>query len=156
MVAVDACFSGSVTRGGTAKRVVLSDPGIAEHTHMPDNFITSELKAANLTDFSLGFGDFSQIARVMGNPQRHVMWGASTDMQVSWVGGPELGGGSSVFAYYLAQHLTEASGSTTLAQVHREVSQDVVAYSRENYEVQEPQIRGDRQSMTVVDFFRQR
>jgi len=156
MVAIDACFSGSITRGATAKMVDLDAPGIAEHVRLPSNFITSDLKAANLTDFSLGFGDFSAISRVMGNPQRHVMWGASTDMQVSWVGGPELGGGSSVFAYYLSHHLTEASGSTTLAQVHRQVFQDVTTYSRENRELQEPQIRGDRQSMTVVDFFRQR
>lgn len=156
MVAVDACFSGSVTRGATAKMVDLTAPGIAEHVRMPSNFITSDLKAANLTDFSLGFGDFGAIARVMENPQRHVMWGASTDEQVSWVGGPELGGGSSVFAFYLGQHLTEASPTTTLAQVHRQVFADVTTYSRENRELQEPQIRGDRQSMTVADFFRQR
>jgi hypothetical protein len=156
MVAVDACFSGSVTRGATAKMVDLSAPGIAEHVRMPSNFITSDLKAANLTDFSLGFGDFSAIARVMEDPQRHVMWGASTDMQVSWVGGPELGGGSSVFAYYLGQHLTEAPASRTLAQIHRDVFADVTTYSRENRELQEPQIRGDRQSMTVAEFFRQR
>jgi hypothetical protein len=156
MVAVDACFSGSVTRGATAKMVDLTAPGVAEHVTMPNNFITSELKAVNLTDFSLGFGDFSAIAQAMEEPQRHVMWGASTDMQVSWVGGPELGGGSSVFAYYLSERLTEATGSTTLAQVHRQVSQDVTTYSRENRELQEPQIRGARQSMSVAEFFRQR
>ncbi len=156
MVAIDACFSGSITRGTGMKMVDLSDPEVASHTRLPSNFITSELKAANLTDFSLGFGDFSQIARAMEDPQQHVMWGASTDMQVSWVGGPELGGGSSVFAYYLSEHLTEASGSETLAQIHRDVFADVTRYSREERELQEPQIRGDRQSMTVADFFRQR
>ena len=158
MVAVDACFSGSVTRAsGTApqsKRVDLSDPAIAAHTSIPTNFITSELKALNLTDTSLGFGDFGRIARVMETPQRHVMWGASTDEQVSWTSG--LGGGSSVFAYYLGQRLTEAAGSATLAQVHRLVNDDVTRYTRENMEVQEPQLRGDRQSMTVAEFFRQR
>ncbi|MEQ1854819.1 MAG: caspase family protein [Longimicrobiales bacterium] len=156
MVAIDACFSGSVTRGDGMKMVDLSNPEVASHTRLPSNFITSDLKAANLTDFSLGFGDFSAIARAMEDPQQHVMWGASTDMQVSWVGGPELGGGSSVFAYFLGQHLTEASGSETLAQIHRDVFADVTTYSRENRELQEPQIRGDRQSMTVAEFFRQR
>jgi hypothetical protein len=158
MVAVDACYSGSVTRAsGTApqsKRVDLSDPATAEHVRLPANFITSELKALNLTDTSLGFGDFGRIAQVMENPQRHVMWGASTDEQVSWTSG--LGGGSSVFAYYLGQHLTEAAPSATLAQVHRLVRDDVVSYTRENTELQEPQMRGDRQSMTVGEFFRQR
>ncbi|MGE0158002.1 MAG: caspase family protein [Gemmatimonadales bacterium] len=158
MVAIDACFSGSITRAsGTApqsKRVDLSDPAIAAHTRIPGNFITSELKALNLTDTSIGFGDFGRIARVMENPQRHVMWGASTDEQVSWTS--ELGGGSSVFAYYLGQRLTAAPGSATLAQVHRQVRDDVVGYTRENTELQEPQLRGDRQSMTVAEFFRQR
>jgi len=156
MVAIDACFSGSITRGPTSKMVTLTDPGIAEHVRMPSNFITSELKAANLTDFSLGFGDFSAIARAMEQPQRHVMWGASTDMQVSWVGGAELSGGSSVFAHFLKERLTAAPGSATLAQVHQQVFQDVTTYSRTNRELQEPQIRGARQSTTVAEFFRQR
>ena len=158
MVAVDACYSGSVTRasgtGPQSKRVDLSNPETASHLRMPTNFITSELKALNLTDLSLGFGDFGRIAQVMENPQRHVMWGASTDQQVSWTSG--LGGGSSVFAYYLGQRLTEAAGSATLAQVHRLVNDDVTRYTRENTELQEPQLRGDRQSMTVAEFFRQR
>jgi hypothetical protein len=155
MVAVDACFSGSVTRGVfAAKGVDLREAGVAEHVNLPSNFITSELKALDLTDFSLGFGDFGAIARSMENPQRHVMWGASTDQQVSWTS--DLGGGSSVFAYYLGQRLTAAPGTMTLAQVHGQVSGDVVAYSRTNTELQEPQIRGDRQSMTVAEFFRQR
>jgi hypothetical protein len=155
MVAVDACFSGSVTRGAFApKGVDLSAPGVAEHVNLPTNFITSELKALNLTDFSLGFGNFAEIAQAMENPQRHVMWGASTDMQVSWTS--DLGGGSSVFAYYLGQRLTAAPGTMTLAQVHRQVAEDVGSYSRANTEAQDPQMRGDRQSMTVADFFRQR
>jgi hypothetical protein len=158
MVAVDACYSGSVTRAsGSApqsKRVDLSDPETAEHVRLPVNFITSELKALDLTDTSLGFGDFGRIAQVMENPQRHVMWGASTDEQVSWTS--SLGGGASVFAYYLGQHLTEAASSATLAQVHRLVRDDVVEFTRENTELQEPQMRGDRQSMTVGEFFRQR
>ncbi len=155
MVAVDACFSGSVTRGVfRAKGLNLSAPGVAENMNLPTNFITSELKALNLTDISLGFGDFQRIAEVMDNPQRHVMWGASTDQQVSWVS--DLGGGSSVFAYYLGQYLTEAAGSATLAQVHQLVREATVEYSEANTELQEPQLRGDRQSMTVAEFFRQR
>jgi hypothetical protein len=155
MVAVDACYSGSVTRGAfMSKGVDLTAPGTVEHVRMPSNFITSELKALNLTDFSLGFGDFAQIAQAMDDPQRHVMWGASTDEQVSWTS--DLGGGSSVFAYYLGQRLTAAPGTMTLAQVHRQVSEDVTTYSRANTELQEPQMRGDRQSMSVAEFFRQR
>ena len=36
------------------------------------------------------------------------------------------------------------------------VNDDVTRYTRENTELQEPQLRGDRQSMTVAEFFRQR
>ncbi len=139
---------------GTPPANPLTGQPLRPYRSISTNFITSELKALNLTDTSLGFGDFGRIAQVMENPQRHVMWGASTDEQVSWTSG--LGGGSSVFAYYLGQRLTEAAGSATLAQVHRLVNDDVTRWTRENTELQDPQLRGDRQSMTVAEFFRQR
>jgi hypothetical protein len=158
MVAIDACFSGSVTRaasgGPMPKGFRMDAEGVAEYMRLPSNLITSELKALNLTDMSIGFGDFQRIAEVMDDPQRHVMWGASTDQQVSWVS--DLGGGSSVFAYYLGQYLTAAAPTATLAQVHQLVREATVEYSEENTELQEPQMRGDRQSMTVAEFFRQR
>lgn len=160
LVMVDACYSGSVTRAsGSApqsKVVDLNDPAIAAQLELPTNFITSELKALNLTDLSLGFGDFDRIAQVMANPQRHVMWGASTDEQVSWTS--PLGGGASVFAYYLGQRLTSEPGSATLAQVHRLVHDDVTRYIAQdgNMTMQNPQIAGRNQSMTLDEFFRQR
>jgi hypothetical protein len=82
------------------------------------------------------------------------MWGASTDQQVSWTS--PLGGGSSVFAYFLGQRLTAAPGTATLAQVHGQVRGDVLGWTESNTEPQEPQMRGSRQSMTVAEFFRQR
>jgi hypothetical protein len=160
LVLVDACFSGTVTRAsGDAPRskvVHLTDPGVAELVELPTNFITSELKALNLTDTSLGFGDFSRIADVMRNPQRHVLISASSDEQVSWTS--QLGGGSSVFTYYLGQRLMSDPMSTTLAQLHDQVHDDVTRYIAQdgNMTMQDPQIAGPRQTMTLQDFFRQR
>jgi hypothetical protein len=160
LVVVDACYSGSVTRASgsdpQSKVVDLRDPAIASQVELPTNFITAELKALNLADMSLGFGDFGRIAQVMQNPQRHVMMGASTDEQVSWTS--PLGGGASVFTYYLGQRLASAPGSTTLAQVLRQVHDDVTRYIAQDgrMTMQNPQIAGSRQSMTLDEFFRQR
>ena len=103
-----------------------------------------------------GFGDFSQIASVFENPQRHVAWGASTEDQVSWTS--SLGNGASVFTYYMGERLMEASGSATFAQISQMVHDDVVSYidGNGNMTMQNPQMRGANQSMTLDDFFRQR
>ena len=129
---------------------------MAQSVTLPTNFITSELKALNLTDMSLGFGDFGQIAEVFRNPQRHIMWGASTEDQVSWTSG--LGNGASVFTYWMGEHLRLAPGSTTFSALNTAVDDDVVRYieGNGNMTMQNPQMRGDNQTMTLDDFFRQR
>jgi hypothetical protein len=160
LVVVDACFSGEITRASgdapQSKVVDLSDPTVAATLRLPTNLITSELKALNLTDMSLGFGDFQQIAAVFQNPARHIAWGGSTEDQVSWTS--SLGNGASVFAYYVGQRMMEVPVSTTFAELNRLVHDDVVGYieSDGNMTMQNPQIRGSRQSMTLEDFFRQR
>jgi len=160
LVAVDACFSGEITRASgdapQSKVIDLNDPEVADNVRLPTNFITSELKALNLTDMSLGFGDFSQIAAVFQNPQRHIAWGGSTEDQVSWTS--SLGNGASVFAYYMGERLMESTSSTTFADVQRAVHDDVVRYieGNGNMTMQNPTMRGPNQNMTLDDFFRQR
>lgn len=161
LVLVDACFSGEITRGpGDApqsKRVDLTDPEVAESLRLPTNFIAAEPKVAGeLTDMSIGFGELSSFAQVFSQPQRHVMWGSSTEEQVSWTSG--LGGGASVFTYYLGEHLANAPLTSTLSQVHELVARDVVGYIEQdgNMTMQNPQMRGDNASMTLEEFFRQR
>ena len=160
LVVVDACFSGEITRASgdapQSKVVDLSDPTVAATLRLPTNLITSELKALNLTDMSLGFGDFQQIAAVFQNPARHIAWGGSTEDQVSWTS--SLGNGASVFAYYVGERMMEVPGSSTFADLNRLVHDDVVRYieSDGNMTMQNPQMRGSRQSMTLDDFFRQR
>ena len=158
LVVVDACFSGEITRGpGDApqsKVVAMDDPEVAGSLRLPTSFIGAELKALGaLEDMSLGFGDLSEVAQVFQNPQRHVMWGASTEDQVSWTSG--LGGGSSVFTYYVGQHLQSASMDTSLADLARAVARDVESYIRDdgNMTMQNPQLRGSNASMTLAQFF---
>ncbi len=160
LVIVDACFSGEITRASgdapQSKVVDLDDPAVADNIRLPTSFITSELKALNLDDLSLGFGDFQAIAEVFRNPQRHIMWGASTEDQVSWTSG--LGNGASVFAYYVGERMMSAPTSTTFADLNRAVHDDVVRYieGNGNMTMQNPQMRGPNASMTLEDFFRQR
>lgn len=158
LVVVDACFSGEITRGpGDApqsKVVAMDDPEVAGSLRLPTTFIGAELKAAGeLEDMSLGFGDLSNVARVFQNPQRHVMWGASTEDQVSWTS--SLGGGSSVFTFYVGEHLRSASLDTSLQEVGRVVARDVERYIRDdgNMTMQNPQMRGSNASMTLRQIF---
>ncbi len=160
MVVVDACFSGEITRASgdapQSKVIDINDSEVADNLRLPTNFITSELKALELDDMSLGFGDFGDIARVFRNPQRHIAWGASTEDQVSWTS--SLGNGASVFAYFVGQHLMSAPGSMTLSQLSSDVHDDVVLYIERNgnMTMQNPSMRGPNQNMTIDDFFRQR
>jgi len=161
LVVVDACFSGEITRGpGDApqsKVVAMDDPEVAGSLRLPTTFIGAELKAAGeLEDMSLGFGDLSSMARVFQNPQRHVMWGASTEDQVSWTS--SLGGGSSVFTFYVGEHLRSASLETSLQDLGQAVARDVESYIREddNMTMQNPQMLGSNASLTLRQFFRMR
>jgi caspase domain-containing protein len=160
LVVVDACFSGEITRGSLdspqSKVVDLSDPDVASNVVLPTSFITSDLKALDLYDMSLGFGDFAEIGRVFENPQRHLMWGASTEDQVSWTSG--LGNGASVFTYFMGERMMEAGGSATFGDVQRLVHDDVVGYIEGdgNMTMQNPTMRGPNQKMTLSEFFRQR
>ncbi|MCK5650347.1 MAG: caspase family protein [Gemmatimonadetes bacterium] len=158
LVVVDACFSGEITRGpGDApqsKVVAMDDPEVAGSLRLPTTFIGAELKAAGeLEDMSLGFGDLADVARVFQSPQRHVMWGASTEDQVSWTSG--LGGGSSVFTFYVGEHMRSASLDTSLQDLGRAVARDVESYIREdgNMTMQNPRMRGSNASMTLGQFF---
>jgi len=154
LVVVDACYSGEITRGPAgapqSKVVAMDDPDVAGNLRLPTTFIGAELKAAGaLEDMSLGFGDLSSMARVFQSPQRHVMWGASTEDQVSWTSG--LGGGASVFTFYVGEHLRSASLDISLEELGRAVARDVESYIREdgNMSMQNPQMRGDNASMTL-------
>ena len=161
LVVVDACFSGEITRASgdapQSKVVSLDDPEIASMVELPTRFINSEVKAlGDMSDLSLGFGNFQAIATALSNPQRHIMWGASTEDQVSWTSG--LGNGASVFTYFMGERLMSAPTSSSFTQVQQQVHADVVDYieGNGNMTMQNPQMRGSNAGMSLEAFFRQR
>ncbi len=157
LVVVDACFSGEITRGASdapqSKIVDINDPEIVASLRLPTNFIGAEMKvAAELADLSLMFGDLESIERAFQQPQRHIMWGASTEDQVSWTSG--LGNNASVFTYYVGEHLMSAPLDATFGDLSGPVHDDVMAYIRDSdLTDQNPQMRGDNASMTLGEFF---
>ena len=157
LVMVDACFSGEITRAASdapqSKIVDLNDPEVAAHLRLPTNFITAELKsAADVSDLSLLFGDLSAVEEVFQQPQRHIMWGASTEDQVSWTS--DLGNNASVFAYYVGEHLMSAPLSATFRDLAGPVHDDVMSWiRRSDLTDQNSQMRGDNASMTLGEFF---
>ena len=157
LVVVDACFSGEITRGpGDApqsKIVDLKDPDVAASLRLPTNFIGAELKAAGeIDDMSLMFGDLASIEEVFQRPQRHIMWGASTEDQVSWTSG--LGNGASVFTYFMGEHLMSAPLTATFRDIAGPVHDDTMDYIRRNdMSDQNPTMRGANANMTLGEFF---
>jgi hypothetical protein len=159
LVVVDACHSGEITRAGSgspqSKRVDITDPEVAEHLQLPRTFVSSELKALDLGDMSLGFGDFSQMADVFRNPQTHIMWGSSTEDQVSFTS--NLGNNASVFTYFVGEHIMNSPESITLGELQRMVHDDVSEWANEaGLTPQNPQMRGPNQNTSIGDLLRQR
>lgn len=157
LVVVDACYSGEITRGSAdgpqPKIVDINDPEVAASLRLPTNFIGAELKAAGgLSDMSLFFDDLASIERVFQQPQRHIMWGASTEDQLSWTS--RLGNGASVFTYFVGQHLMEAPLTATFQDLSGPVHDDVMEFISDNdLADQNAQMRGDNAGMTLGEFF---
>ena len=158
LVVVDACFSGEITRGpGDApqsKVVLINDTtDVTPYLRLPTNFIGTEMKAAGeLSDMSLMFGDLAAIEQAFQQPQRHIMWGASTEDQVSWTSG--LGNGASVFTYYMGEALMSAPLSASFRDIAGGVHDNTINYNRQqDMSDQNPQMRGDNARMTLGQFF---
>ena len=155
LVVVDACYSGEITRasadGPQPKMADINDPEVAASLRLPTNFIGAELKAAGeLSDMSLMFGDLASIERIFQQPQRHVMWGASTEDQLSWTSGR----GSSIFTYFVGEHLMSAPLTATLRDLSGLVHDDVMeVILNSDIPDQNPQMRGDNARMTLGEFF---
>jgi hypothetical protein len=133
--------------------VDINDPEVAANLRLPTNFIGAELKAAGgLSDMSLFFNDLASIERVFQQPQRHIMWGASTEDQVSWTSG--LGGGASVFTYFVGEYLMSAPLTATFDDISASVHDAAIEYTRANdMSDQDAQMRGDNARMTLGEFF---
>lgn len=151
LVVIDACFSGTSTRGGPdamAKFIALDQ---ADSIDTPSKFITADLT----TDF--GFGtDPEAFTRAMSNPDRHVLLAASSEDELSWAIGswPDRDGPASLFTYFWAKVMRHAPTSTTFSQVHAMVSDSVNRYVRQNrnLDTQTVQIMGPNQGASIGAF----
>ena len=151
LVLVDACYSGQITRGPAsfpqAKAIPLGDTEFAESLRLPKNFIGFELTGGAITDMSTGFGDLSSVADVLRNSPRHVMWGSSTEDQVSWT----TSNNTSVFTEFVAERLMTEPLDMSLTEVARRVSADVAEYigRRERMSMQDPVIAGRNAGLSL-------
>lgn len=156
LVAVDACFSGEITRASgdapQTKIVSLDDPEVQANFRLPRNFIGLETKAV-ADDAALDLlNDLTAIEQVFRRPARHIMWGSSTEDQVSWTS--DLGNNASVFTYYLGEALMEAPLSASFRDLERQVHDNTMDYIlRNDMTDQNPVLRGDNASLSLGAFF---
>lgn len=155
LVLVDACFSGTATRGppGTYAKVVAEEN--RDDFRKPSNFITSDL------DMDFGFGaGATAFEDALANPDRHVFMAASTEDELSWAIGswPDRDGPASLWTYYWAQVVNEVPTSTSFNEIQRLVHDRVVRHVENNQglDTQTPQLMapGDKASMSIGEFLR--
>lgn len=153
--AVDACFSGTISRaegGPQAKRADINDPDVANSIRLPKTFITDELGAG----YAFGSG-VADLADLFSSPERAVVMSSSSEEQVSWTVNdwPDGSPPASLFTYFLAQELRNASGSMTFRDLYRRVGQQVDAYvakSGGKYEAQTTQLMGSGSDRPIRSF----
>ncbi|MEX0691323.1 MAG: caspase family protein, partial [Gemmatimonadales bacterium] len=154
LVVIDACFSGTATRGGDAMPKFIAASEV-DNIRKPTNFITNELGAG------LGFGGgVRALEQALTRPDRHLLMAASSEDQLSWAIGrwPDRSGPASLYTYYWAKMARAVPLTTTFNQLHRVVSDSVNAFvSRNaNIETQTAQIMGPNSNTSLGAFFRTR
>lgn len=154
LIMVDACFSGTVNRGGDNMAKFIPDEDVAA-LPKPTTFITADLTS----DFGFGSGatDFRE---ALANPDRAVFMAASSEDQVSWTVGswPDRSGPASLWTYYAAKALTDLPLTTTFNDMENWIRQQVndkVANSQ-NLETQTAQMIApkDKANMSIGAFLR--
>lgn len=153
---LDACFSGTGTRGGAAggaaKEVQFAE--IKGNLTLPASYLTDSLGAA-----VTGAAGAAAGRDVLGEPERHVLLAASTDDQLSWTasGWPKYGGTISVFTYYLAEALEGGAAGATFAELTRSVREKTLAFTQRQYNArQTPQAEGVRATSAIATFLGRR
>lgn len=140
LVLVDACFSGTVTRGPDAMAKFVPEEFRGDFPK-PSNFITSDLSM----DFGFGAGA-SAFEDALANPDRHVFMAASTEDELSWAIGswPDRSGPASLWTYYWAQVVNEVPTSSSFNEIQRLVHDRVTRHVRnsQGLDTQTPQLMG--------------
>ena len=144
LILIDACFSGTGTRapGGQPKRVEQSD---LESLRLPGRYLADASASAS----------GAKSVEIGGEPTRHILLAASADDEVAYTafGWPELGGTASVFTYYLALALRDASDDVTFDELGARIRDQALEYTIEKYgEAQTVQVEGLRSTESVRAF----
>jgi hypothetical protein len=155
-VAVDACFSGTISRapGAQAKRAEMSDPDVENNIRLPKTFISEELGEG----YAFGLSA-AAMANLFSQPERNVVLSSSSEEQVSWTVGdwPDGSPPASLFTYYLVKELQNADDATTfrdlLARVDGEVDRHVRG-SGGRFEDQDTQLVGPNLNRSVRSFLK--
>lgn len=156
MVAVDACFSGTISRaaGGQAKRADITDPDVADNIRLPKTFIAEELG----TGYAFGT-NVNAMANLFNHAERNIVISSSSEEQVSWTVGdwPDGSGPASLFAYFFVNEMRDADNRTTFADILSRVDGQVDQYVRDSggrYEDQDTQLVGPNLTRSVRAFLK--
>ena len=104
LMLLDACFSGTGTRGPDGQPKRLTQQVAAQASRLATGRYLS------------GSATSTPAAEILRDPQRHILLAASADDQLAWTarGWPRYGGVASVFTYYLASGLENAGATIGL------------------------------------------
>lgn len=128
LLVLDACYSGTGSRGTKGLPKFTRWKEIKATTEMPKTWVTGAGTKSNL-------------------PTRHILLSASSDKEVSWTGSgwPKRGGLASVFTYYLVDAMYQAPAGMTVDQLMQTVGPETNEYAKANFaKTQTPQAEGTR------------
>lgn len=157
LIVLDACYSGTGTRGGLAgfgQPKELRFAQIQDSVTLPEQYLKG-----SPTGPAAGEPASGRFSEALTQPRRHILLAASGDRELSWTarGWPDRGGVASVFTYFLAAELETISPSTTFNDLIRRVGQRTTSHTEQFYGVrQTPQVEGIQATVMVSDFLRGR
>ena len=136
VVVFDSCFSGAATRDVTGKSKEISIKSVRDSVGTPKTYVGAKSAKAVPKSHAYVYAEFR-------NPTRHVYLAASAEDQLSWIGPDEMQG--SVFTYYLAKELRQASDTDSFENVMERVAGPTYQTVLDLYgEEQSPRAEGSR------------
>ena len=159
LLIVDACFSGTASRGGSASagQPKLMPLALLTNLRYPRHILGA---ASVLPAFPMPQGSkaVTAIDRTW-RPERHVLLAASSEDEVAWTAGlmPGWSEPVSVFTYFLYQTLVDQGSNATFDSVHADLV-EAVANRQRAHELprQTPQVAGEASGQTVRQFLSKR
>lgn len=149
LMAIDACFSGTISRAPGVQAKLTDLNTIDADFRMPKTFISDDLGDG------IGFGSGVEgLAAALSNPDRHILMASSSEEQVSWtVGG--FSSPRSLFTHYFVEALREADGGTSWNDLLGMVDGPVEQYIQSGggrMSDQDTQLSGPGTNRSVRDF----